>query len=115
MISEEHIDVDLSPLREITDGDKQVEKELIRCFIEQSDGNLQELDKSLKDGDSNTWREVSHMLKGAAAGIGAGTLHQLCERAQNLEPSATEEQLALFTQIKMEYEKVRKFLVSNLE
>ena len=112
MKTDEPMSVDLSQLRTFTDGDKAVEKELIQLFMQQSEENMQVLEKSKAEGDSKAWKESAHALKGESGAMGAETLRKLCEQAQNLDPFTTKGQLELFEQIKREYECVKKVLES---
>lgn len=103
--------VDLSHLRAFTGDDRDMEKEFIRVFIEQSDVNVRDLEKSqAEQGQGKIWQEAAHMFKGAAAGIGAEGLRALCDQAQHLDISAVQERPRLFEQIKTEYENVKDYL-----
>ncbi len=102
--------VDLSQLRTFTDGDRDTEIEFIRVFVEQSDKNVDILAESQVEGKEQEWKETAHMFKGGAAGIGAEGLRKLCEKAQNLAPSAIQERKTLLEQIKTEYENVKEYL-----
>ena len=108
--SQETAIVDLSHLRTFTGSDKESEKEFIHVFIEQSDENIRELEKSQVEQElGKIWQEAAHMFKGAAAGIGAEKLRSLCDKAQHLDLSAIQERPRLFQQIKTEYEKVKNY------
>jgi signal transduction histidine kinase/DNA-binding response OmpR family regulator len=102
--------VDLTQLRTFTDGDEEMERELLTAFVEQSDRNLATLEKSRSATDSHAWPEAAHMLKGGAGGIGALKLQLLCDEAQNFA-GTTERRAELFKKITDEYESVKDYLM----
>lgn len=102
--------VDLSHLRTFTGDDKEVEKEFIQAFVNQSDQNMLELKRSSSAEElGKVWTEAAHMFKGGAGGIGAEKLRLLCDKAQHLDLMAVGERGVLFRQIQNEYEKVKIF------
>ena len=102
--------LDLTQLRTFTDGDAVAEKELIGIFVKQSDENLRVLKENCIDGTCKAWVEAAHMFKGAAAGVGAGKLSQLCGQAQHLPDAKAIERLALVRLIESEYARTKNHL-----
>ena len=99
--------VDMSYLRENLGDDEETHKELIGLFVTQADDNI----KIFADINA-TAKEIAHMLKGGALGLGAETLAGLLNDAQHF--SGTEEERAvLFEKITKEYARVKDYLRAN--
>jgi len=99
--------VDLSNLRELTDGDKELEAELFEEFIESS----QKLLATLENSDSPTeWSKAAHALKGISANLGAMTLSEIARTAQEKDGALSSEKLQLLNALKHENAKVIQFL-----
>ncbi len=105
--------VDLTSLRAVTEGDPEVEKELMRTFILQSNNNIETLKKnSSAEGENKPWTEAAHMFKGASGSLGAETLRQLCHKAQFFEGDSFSRQ-ALLQKIEVEYARVKEHLIKE--
>lgn len=104
--------VDMNHLRSLTEGDREMEKELFRLFLLQADMSLQELSESHAAGKNEAWRAAAHKFKGAAANLGAGPLSSLCLRGEKEFEMSADEKRALLDEIRSELEKVRRFLQS---
>lgn len=102
--------LDLNKLRKLTEGDSDLEKELIKAFIEQSEQNIKEMVQQKEEGDLQRWSQTSHMLKGGALGVGAATLALLSEQAQHFN-GAQEDWRILLDDITREYGRVRERLI----
>ncbi|HXZ68250.1 MAG TPA: Hpt domain-containing protein [Alphaproteobacteria bacterium] len=102
--------VDLKNLREMTDGDPEMEKELFAEFISSFENELAQLHASQADGASETWRRRAHALKGIAFNLGAMQLGNLCKRAQEAPQSNPETKAELLKRIGTEFEDVRSYL-----
>lgn len=106
--------VDLSNLRMATDGDKELEKELFDEFITSSAeliGTLEEHARSMNDNE--TWRSVSHALKGICANLGAANLADICKESQEACNAPLPDKQDILARIKQEHEKVVQFLQSE--
>jgi signal transduction histidine kinase/CheY-like chemotaxis protein/HPt (histidine-containing phosphotransfer) domain-containing protein len=101
--------IDLSKVKSFSDGDKEMEKELVAAFIKQSDKNLATLAETQTNNEVTAWQEAGHMFKGGALSIGADTLANLCHQAQ-LMTGTPEERGALFGKINLEYARVKEAL-----
>ena len=67
-------------------GDKAVVKQVLALFVESASAWRAGL-----DAGNPGWRDVAHTIKGAAKGIGAGTLADFCTRAEAGDPAALAE------------------------
>lgn len=73
--------VDLNHLRRFTLGDQELEREVLRLFIEQAPVTI----ANLKCADSDReWTSAAHTLKGSARAVGAWRLAELAEQAERL-------------------------------
>ena len=102
--------VDLTNLRDMTDGDPDMERELFAEFISSFESELAQLRASLSDSASETWRRRAHALKGVAFNLGAMRLGELCKQAQDAPQSNPEAKSELLTKISAEFEEVRHYL-----
>lgn len=101
--------LDLSVLREFTEGDHELECQLIDAFVIQSDLNLAILAENCTAIAPKIWVEPAHMMKGGAASMGAKKLSELCHQAQ-IFAGTWQEQTMLFQHIDAEYKRVKGFL-----
>lgn len=81
--------VDLTNLRDLIDGDAEMEQMLLEEFLSSSKESMDELAANQHDGEHETWRKAAHALKGLAYNLGAEPLGVLSSKAQN-EYAATE-------------------------
>ena len=73
--------IDFNHLELYVGGDDALRREILTIFTEQADRWIAALDAYLPDGE---WRDAAHALKGAARGVGAWTVGDLCEAAEAL-------------------------------
>jgi len=107
--------VDLTNLRSMTDGDKDLEKELFKEFYSAFDAGLNLLQVSTGDGAVETWRGQSHALKGVALNLGAEKLGALCKKAQESQTASEKAKVAMLENIRAEYKWVKEFLLKTSE
>lgn len=101
--------LDLSVIKEFSEGDVEMEKQLMRAYVTQSDKNMKVLAENRMNAGATPWREAAHMFKGGSSGIGAKTLSELCDQAQ-LFQGTVQEQAALFEKIDSEYNRLKDHL-----
>jgi HPt (histidine-containing phosphotransfer) domain-containing protein len=82
--------LDLKALQMITDGDRRIESELARLFMQTAERCIGQL-RSLGEGEGEAWPRVLHELKGAAANIRAEQLSALCAQAAQVSGQAARE------------------------
>lgn len=107
--------IDLSVIREASDGDTVFEQELFEVFVEDCHERLERLDKAVRNRDIDTTRRESHTLKGAAANIGAESM-RACALALERTDVLQENVLALerLAALQKSYEDVREFIERHL-
>jgi len=106
--------VDLSNLRDMTEGDTNLEQYLFREFISAGASCLTRLATSQTDGLESEWRSASHAFKGIAYNLGAQHLGDLCKQGQESQHAPEGEKAALYEQIAKAYEAVKLFLEGEL-
>ena len=102
--------VDLKNLREMTEGDPEMERELFAEFISSFESELAQLRASQSDSASETWRRRAHALKGVAFNLGAMRLGELCKQAQDAPQSNAGAKAELLGKIDAEFADVRSYL-----
>lgn len=102
--------VDLTHLRELTGGDREMEERLFELFCASSEECIQTLEQNCTDGENMDWRKQAHALKGSAVNIGANSLGTACAEAQEAFSASSSDKTTLLQSIKAEYQKTRDFL-----
>jgi HPt (histidine-containing phosphotransfer) domain-containing protein len=102
--------LDLANMREITDGDRELERTLYMTFLSSGESCLEALTRLCVDGEQKEWKEHSHSLKGEAANLGAKKLAGFCQEAQMAYTASREIKLKLLEQIEQEWKVVRSYL-----
>jgi histidine phosphotransfer protein HptB len=102
--------VNLDNLREMTGGDKDLEKELFSVYLTSSEECLNVLRSTLAAGQEESWRTQAHAWKGMSLNLGAETLGHLCAEAQTNHLALSEDKAKMLAGIEAEYEKVKEFL-----
>ena len=74
--------IDLDHLARYTGGDKALNTEILRLFNGQLGTMVGELLTVLEQRDARKWRQVTHTIKGAARGVGANALGDVCAKAE---------------------------------
>ena len=69
--------VDFAYLEDFAAGDETVVREVLTLFRQQAEAWVQGLDSA-----DPCWRDVVHTIKGAARGVGANALGDICARAE---------------------------------
>lgn len=102
--------VDLTNLRSITEGNKDIEQMLFEEFLSSSDAALATLASQCTDGANEIWRSTAHAMKGTALNLGAEKLGELCKTAQETSAATAADKASLLHQIQTEYTLVKAFL-----
>lgn len=74
--------VDFAYLEAYMAGDRAVIAEVLALFAQQASGWSPRLEAAADD-----WRDIVHTIKGAARGVGASGLGELCARAEEVGAS----------------------------
>ncbi len=102
--------VNLTNLREMTDGDVEMEKMLFDEFFSSSEECIVGMENSCVDGENEGFRTSAHALKGTSINLGADKLGELCKEAQEKYDAPAAEKQTMLEGIKAEYQKVKDFL-----
>ena len=107
--------VDLTHLARYTGGERALNAEVLRLFVDQSAELMEQLESVVKARDAQTWRHITHSLKGAARGIGAFALAQVAAEAEPLDPALQHAQAVMTLQsLKLRAEAVHDFVSDYL-
>ncbi len=77
------IPLDLSRLKEFSDGDPEEEKLIVNLFLEKVNRSIHELRTSLDNQEPDMWSDAVHALKGASGNIGAMNMYNICLSNEN--------------------------------
>lgn len=102
--------IDLKHLRDITDGEKEVEREIFQLFLQNAEECLMLLSRHCEDQISKTWQDVSDELKGASASLGAFRLSKLCHQAESASQASLHEKKIIIEEISKEIRVIKHFL-----
>lgn len=104
------VSVDLTNLRSMTDGDKDLEVILFHEFCSSAEVALQKMAENSGDGHNESWRSIAHALKGTSYNLGANGMGNLCKAAQNNPAASATEKRELLERLQAEYAQVKQFL-----
>lgn len=68
--------IDLSRIKETSDGDKTFEKELIEMYLEDAKELIHKIEEAYVQQNFENLRRYAHTLKGSSANIGADAMRQ---------------------------------------
>jgi HPt (histidine-containing phosphotransfer) domain-containing protein len=74
--------IDLTHLRRFTLGDKRLEEEILKLFIEQAPATIEAMKRARTKRE---WATAAHTLKGSARAVGAWRIAELAESAERLK------------------------------
>ena len=107
--------VDLAHLARYTGGDRSLNAEVLRLFVNQSAELIGRLPSAIEARDAKTWHHVTHSMKGAARGIGAFDLADVAAGAEPLDLIKQQaEALAAVVALKDGAEAVHRFVQAYL-
>lgn len=106
--------VNLTNLREMTEGDVEMENALFDEFYSSTEACIKSLENHCADGADEMWRSSAHALKGTCLNLGAEHLSQLCRKAQESHAASQAEKQSILAAIREEYQKVRIFLGTRI-
>jgi two-component system, sensor histidine kinase and response regulator len=76
--------VDIEHLLSFTDGDVQLERELVALFLSTAAVYLERMDRAIESGQD--WAQAAHALKGASANLGARRVATMAAAAEAAGP-----------------------------
>lgn len=108
--------VDLSHLSRYTGGDEAINVEVLKMFNDQASELVTRLKGILDARDAQSWKEVTHTIKGAARGIGAFPMADAAAFAEPIDPVRDRGNASLaITALKTEAEQVESFIKAFLD
>jgi CheY-like chemotaxis protein/HPt (histidine-containing phosphotransfer) domain-containing protein len=113
--SNEETPVDMERLMEFTDGNPENLRELVTLYLEQTEGQIGQLETAVRSGATQDVRGIAHSCAGASATCG---MRRLVPLLRELERQGFEGKLTNATQIcqdaAREFKSIRSFLESYL-
>ncbi len=106
--------VDLTHLARYTGGDETLNAEVLRLFDDQACELVERLQAIIDASDTQSWRTITHTLKGAARGIGAFSLGDAAAAAEPIDPSDSETASAALAVLQHKTHAVRFFIRAYL-
>jgi HPt (histidine-containing phosphotransfer) domain-containing protein len=106
--------VDLQHLARYTGGDKAINAEVMRLFDSQATQLVGRLQDILDAGDTKSWKEATHTLKGAARGIGAFEMGDAAARCEPIDLSDRVGATRAVADLKTSAEAVQAFIRAYL-
>ena len=101
--------IDWRSLQQLSDGDRQFERELLSMYVDDTSSHLSQLGDAVMAQDAQRVTKLAHYLKGSSGNVGITPLHSC---AANLEAQARRgelgssqkllaEMIGLFKQVQM--------------
>ncbi|PCI55542.1 MAG: hypothetical protein COB36_07950 [Alphaproteobacteria bacterium] len=104
--------IDIAHFEMFTDGDPEMEKELLDLFFDEADLSISELEQSLANNDSDAWEKTAHRLKGASVNLGANPLSDTCETAEDNYAANQGDKDVMLINIKTKLDELKKHFKS---
>jgi HPt (histidine-containing phosphotransfer) domain-containing protein len=103
--------VDMKYLQEITDGEKDFEREISILFFEDTMKHLSGLKKAIDEENASTLEREAHTIKGAGLNIGANKLGELALALEKKGSSGSfEDAENMLVKLELEFQRVKDFL-----
>jgi HPt (histidine-containing phosphotransfer) domain-containing protein len=106
--------VDLAHLARYTGGDVALNAEVLRLFDSQASELVERLQSIIDARDTQSWKTITHTLKGAARGIGAFGLGDAAAAAEPIDPSDSKTASAALAVLQNQTHDVQFFIQSYL-
>ena len=104
--------LDIEALREITDGDRALERALVQLYCGTADRCLGRLRLLCEQDEGQEWEKVTHELKGASANLHANQMAALCKYAGHEDDPAARREVC--DKLDQAYETFKAFCSSLL-
>lgn len=74
--------LDINGLKTRTMDDIELAKEILECYLEETQPQLEQLRQAIESNDFNMSKEIAHGIKGSSATIGAMCMQYMAEQIQ---------------------------------
>lgn len=105
---------DWDRLSEFTDGDPEVEKQIVEIFAQNLEEDVKHLQQSFDDKNYEEWDGWAHKLFGACAHVGANAMACICDEAQSLSSTEIDKMEVLHHGIIEQYSRVKEALSAHV-
>lgn len=106
--------VDMDLIDSYACGDAEAKQDFVHVFLKQSKEGLAILAENCVNGESQTWHEVAHKLKGGAATFGAERMRHLCAQAQEMKTANIEQRKDILLKMEGAFSEVEQFLNEHI-
>ncbi len=107
--------VEIEWIREVADGDREFERELIETFLSDSEEQLRFLEVALDEEDAEEVRARAHTLKGSSSNAGAIGVRDLAYELEKIGAGGELQQArGVFSELEDAFEQARQFLETHL-
>ena len=107
--------IDLTNFNMITNGDKEMEKELFIEFINSTQEHINSMDKAISSGDKDAWKSACHAVKGTSINMGAAPLSHAAKKGQESFEADSQVKSNIVSEIKAEFKLVKDFLEAKMK
>lgn len=109
----EQTPADMFFIHNITEGDTELERELLRLYFDTAERCLRVMEESILSDPENRWPEAAHELKGASANLGAYRLVNSCAKAED-SGKIMDARPKLYQDTVQAYEAVKTYLLTHM-
>jgi HPt (histidine-containing phosphotransfer) domain-containing protein len=102
--------IDLEHLGTYTQGDRDLERELLSMFLPSAKSYIDSMSAAAGGGAGHDWWTAAHSLKGVALGVGARELADLAASAEPLRDSGGGDRDDHIARLRAALERVRRFV-----
>jgi len=110
------VPVNIQRLNDITDGDREFERELIEAFLADTERHVADLESAVREEDGEALKIQAHAIKGSSANAGARRLEEIAVRLEEIRVEKESERAReLIEDLRSEFERVREYLLDHME
>jgi PAS domain S-box-containing protein len=110
------VPVNIQRLNDITDGDREFERELIEAFLADTERHVTDLESAVREEDGEALKIQAHAIKGSSANAGARRLEEIAVRLEEIRVEKESERAReLIEDLRSEFERVREYLLDHME
>ena len=104
--------IDMTHLATYTQGDRELEVELLTMFLPSAQGYIDDMATANIAGDGVAWWRAAHSLKGVALGVGAGEVAALAEVAEGHREDPADARVDDIADLQIAMKRVRSFVAA---
>ncbi|HXH70194.1 MAG TPA: response regulator [Pyrinomonadaceae bacterium] len=108
--------VDMDRLRDVTENDQELMRELIKIYLQQMSENLEKLKAAVEAGASDEIKRLAHTMLGGSATCGMNAVVASLRQLEQVDYGAgrTSDAAALVVRVEQDFERTKEFLADSL-